>query len=110
MALLKSIEIEDTGAFVEYWRITHVQIDMSAMVEGPEQPIYGIIEVLLHGYSNQAARIAGKSPMKVHRVKFNSQDLGDPVVPQGMEFYEAIKPILYMVVKSLPEFEDSVDI
>ena len=53
MALLKSIEIRNTGLHATYWRLTHVQLDHTA----------GVAEFRLHGYPDEEARSAGKAPL-----------------------------------------------
>ncbi len=53
MALLKPIEIRNTGLTASYWRLTHVQLDHAA----------GVAEFRLHGYPDAAARLAGKAPL-----------------------------------------------
>ncbi len=55
MAFLHPIEIEQTGVTAHYWRLTHLQADFCA----------GIVEAKLHGFLDEAARLAGKSPLSV---------------------------------------------
>jgi hypothetical protein len=66
MALHKPIEIHNTGHVAEYWRVTHCQVDHTA----------GVIEFRLHGYPNQAARAAGKTPLPVVPYRMTAEQLG----------------------------------
>ena len=65
MALLKTIEIRNTGLNAGYWRLTHVQIDHIA----------GVAEFRLHGYPDQAAREAGKAPLPAIDYRATAEDL-----------------------------------
>ncbi|WP_020699229.1 hypothetical protein [Reyranella massiliensis] len=53
MALLKSIDT-DSGAAATYWRIVRAEYDVLAMT----------IRYYMAGYVNEAARVAGKVPLK----------------------------------------------
>jgi hypothetical protein len=83
MALLKLIEIRNTGLNAGYWRLTHVQIDHMA----------GVAEFRLHGYPDEAAREAGKAPLPAIDFRATAEDLlvsSLHVVTTG-EFYAAAK-------------------
>lgn len=68
MALLKPIEIRNTGLVAAYWRLTHCQVDHAA----------GIAEFRLHGYPSQAARSAGKAPLPGLLYRVTAAELGLP--------------------------------
>lgn len=81
MAFLIPIEINDTGAFAEYWRLTHVQVDRIA----------GIVEAQLHGYHDQAARQAGKAPLQRLSFRFDQATMEDPYTLVVDDLYRAIR-------------------
>lgn len=81
MAFLVPIEINDTGAFAEYWRLTHVQVDRVA----------SIIEAQLHGYRDEAARQAGKSPLQRIGFRFALSKMDDPYTLSIEDLYRAIR-------------------
>ncbi len=83
MALLKSIEIRNTGLEAGYWRLTHVQVDHIA----------GIAEFRLHGYPDQAAREAGKVPLPAIDFRATAEDLQAPSLHAvtTSQFYAAAK-------------------
>lgn len=81
MAFLIPIEINDTGAFAEYWRLTHVQVDRVA----------GIVEAQLHGYRDEAARRAGKSPLQRLSFRFDQATMEDPYTLAVDDLYRAIR-------------------
>lgn len=81
MAFLISIEINDTGAFAEYWRLTHVQLDRVA----------GVVEAQLHGYRDEAARRAGKSPLQRFNFRFEQAAMDDPYTLAVDDIYQAIR-------------------
>jgi hypothetical protein len=66
MALLKPIEIRNTGLVAAYWRLTHTQADHLA----------GVIEFRLHGYPSAEARSAGKAPLPAIAYRLTPADLG----------------------------------
>ena len=81
MAFLIPLEINDTGAFAEYWRLTHVQVDRVA----------GIVEAQLHGYHDEAARRAGKSPLQRYSYRFDQATMDDPYTLAVEDLYRAIR-------------------
>ena len=85
MAFLIPIEINGTGAFAEYWRLTHVQVDRVA----------GVVEAQLHGYHDQAARQAGKAPLQRLSFRFDQAAMDDP--------YTLAVEDLYRTIRTLPE-------
>jgi hypothetical protein len=68
MALLKPIEIRNTGLVAAYWRLTHCQIDHGA----------GIAEFRLHGWPSREAREAGKAPLPGLAYRTTAEELGLP--------------------------------
>jgi hypothetical protein len=81
MAFLIPIEINDTGTFAEYWRLTHVQVDRVA----------GIVEVQLHGYLDEAARRAGKSALQRLSFRFDQTAMEDPYTLAVEDLYRTIR-------------------
>jgi hypothetical protein len=81
MAFLIPIEINDTGAYAEYWRLTHVQVDRVA----------GVVEAQLHGYHDEAARRAGKAPLQRLGFRFEQATLEDPYTLAVDDLYRAIR-------------------
>ena len=86
MALLKSLEIRNTGLNAGYWRLTHVQIDHTA----------GIAEFRLHGYPDQAAREAGKAPLPAIDYRATVDDL------QVASLHGVTTAAFYAAAKLLP--------
>ncbi|MBY0336216.1 MAG: hypothetical protein K2X11_06355 [Acetobacteraceae bacterium] len=81
MALLKRIELPETGASAEYWRITHVTLDRVA----------GIVEAVVHGYLDQGARIAGRNPMARLAFRVVQAAMDDPCILSLEDLYAAVK-------------------
>ncbi|MBS7788944.1 hypothetical protein KTR66_02995 [Roseococcus sp. SDR] len=81
MAFLIPIEINDTGAFAEYWRLTHVQVDRVA----------GVVEAQLHGYRDEAARRAGKAPLQRLSFRFDQAAMEDPYTLAVEDLYRTIR-------------------
>ncbi len=83
MALLKPIEIRNTGLVAEYWRLTHCQLDHDA----------GVVEFRLHGYPNKEARDAGKAPLPVIAYRLAPAALGAASLHSltTAQLYEAAK-------------------
>jgi len=81
MAFLIPIEINDTGAYAEYWRLTHIQVDRVA----------GVVEAQLHGYRDQDARGAGKSPLQRLNFRFAQDEMEDPYTLSVDDLYRAIR-------------------
>jgi hypothetical protein len=99
MALLKPIEIRNTGLVATYWRLTHTQTDHIA----------GVIEFRLHGYPSAEARSAGKTPLPAITYRLVPADL-------GLETIHAVPTAtLYTAVRARPAedgqvwFADAVD-
>ncbi len=86
MALLKTIEIRNTGLNASYWRLTHVQIDHIAAVA----------EFRLHGYPDLAAREAGKAPLPAIDYRASAADL------QVASLHQVTTPQFYAAAKLLP--------
>ena len=64
MAFQKPLEINNTGATVEYWRITHFQVDSDA----------GLMEVKVGGYISADLRHAGKQPLWMLNFRISEAD------------------------------------
>ncbi len=58
MAFMLPLELDNTGVAAAYWRITHLQLDRNA----------NVLDAVLHGFRDEAARRGGKAPM--HRLTF----------------------------------------
>lgn len=67
MALLKAIEVQNSGLYISYWRTTHRLDDYQAEV----------LEVTFHGYRDADARHQGKSPLANVVFRFGPQDFPD---------------------------------
>jgi len=89
MALLKAVEVLNSGLFISYWRITHRQDDYNA----------GVVEVTLHGYRDADARHFGKEPLANLKFRFGPEDFGG-------SFLEVDLAALYVAVMASPD--DSV--
>jgi hypothetical protein len=80
MALMKGIEVNETGVEAAYWRLTHLQLDRVA----------GILEATLHGYRDEAARRDGRQPLSRAVFRFPAESLGaDALALDGI--YDAIR-------------------
>lgn len=91
MALLQTIDLEDTGIAAEYWRLSHLQADFAA----------GIVEAQLHGYRDQAARRAGRNPLS--RIHFRLP--AETLMRDGQISLAAI----YAALRDDYRFQDSQD-
>lgn len=100
MALLQPIEIDGTGLFATYCRITHVSVDFTATREHEGRTIAGAAEVMVHAYADKEAREAGKAPAALCRLIFTSADL---------PLENLSRAILYEAVRSTPDFKDAKD-
>jgi hypothetical protein len=81
MALMKSIEVNDTGVAAAYWRLTHLQIDRIA----------GVVEATLHGYRDAEARKLGRQPLSRAQFRFATTEFGEAELPGIEEIYTAIR-------------------
>ena len=91
MALHHAIDIEATGVAAEYWRLTHLQADLAA----------GVVEVQGHGFVDEAARRAARSPLSRLHFRFPAET----VMPQG----NLNLAVLYAALRGTPRFEDARD-
>ncbi len=91
MAFQHSIDIEDTGVTADYWRLTHLQADLAA----------GVVEVQVHGFRDEAARRAARSPLSRLQFRFPAET----VMPQGSLSLAA----LYAALRGTVRFEDASD-
>lgn len=99
MALLKEIEINNSGVVIEYWRIARVMVDFVSNVPDGEGDI---IEVLIHGYKSKEDRDIGKNYVVARTIQYTGAQLGDIEGLSRAELYEALK--------SDPDFENATDI
>ncbi|NCY24388.1 MAG: hypothetical protein EBX37_05865 [Alphaproteobacteria bacterium] len=81
MAFLQPIEIQETGVCAQYWRLTHVQLDIAA----------SIVEAKIHGYLDEAARRAGKSPLSVMSFRLRSEGLVKDNALALSDIYNAVR-------------------
>jgi len=81
MAFLNPVEIQETGVSAQYWRLTHLQADVTA----------GIIEAKLHGYLDEDARRAGKSPLSVMSFRLPTQGLVKDSALSLSDIYNAVR-------------------
>ena len=100
MALLLTIEIDGTGLFATYSRITHVSVDFTATREREGKTIAGVAEVLIHAYADAEARSAGKEPATMRRFIFTSADLS---------LENLSRAVLYEAIKTTSEFQEAKD-
>lgn len=89
MAFHHSIDIAETGVAAEYWRLTHLQADLAA----------GVVEVQVHGYRDEAARRAARSPLSRLHFSFPAE----AVMPRGNLSLKA----LYAALRGTVRFEDA---
>jgi allantoicase len=92
MALLKSIEIRNTGLHASYWRLTHVQLDHDA----------GVVEFRLHGYPDHEAREAGKAPLPVIDYRLDADQLN------ASNLHSITTGQLYAAARALPATDGTV--
>jgi hypothetical protein len=81
MAFLQPIEIQETGVCAQYWRLTHIQVDINA----------GIVEAKIHGFLDEAARRAGKSPLSVMSFRLPTQGLVKDSALALSDIYNAVR-------------------
>ena len=91
MAFHHSIDIEDTGVTAQYWRLTHLQADLAA----------GVVEVQVHGFRDEAAPRAARSPLSRLHFRFPAET----VMPAGSLSLDA----LYAALRGTVRFEDAQD-
>ncbi|MDO9709026.1 hypothetical protein [Paracraurococcus lichenis] len=91
MALIKPIEIRNTGFLAAYWRLTHCQIDHGA----------GVAEFRLGGYPSREAREAGKAPLPSIAYRLTAAQLGLP------DLHAVTTAALYAAARACPA-EDGV--
>lgn len=81
MALMKCIEVNETGVEAGYWRLTHLQLDRVA----------GVVEATLHGYRDEAARRDGRQPLSRAVFRFPADSVGGGAALAIDEIYDAIR-------------------
>lgn len=101
MALNHPVEIDNTGMYANYSRITHVAVDFTATRELEGKTIAGSAEVLVHSYADEEARFEGKNPAAVRTLIFRSADL---------PFDNLSRSALYDAVKATPDFQGAKDV
>lgn len=92
MALLKPIEIRNTGLLAAYWRLTHCQVDHVA----------GVAEFRLHGYPSRMAREAGKAPLPGIAYRLTAEALGRP------DLHTLTSAAFYAAARALPAEDGTV--
>ncbi|MBK1656944.1 hypothetical protein [Paracraurococcus ruber] len=92
MALLKPIEIRNTGLVASYWRLTHCLLDHQA----------GLAEFRLHGYPDRAARDAGKLPLPGITYRATAEALG------LLGLHQVGTATLYAAARTLPAEDGTV--
>ncbi len=80
MALMKGIEVNETGVEAAYWRLTHLQLDRIA----------GVVEATLHGYRDEAARREGRQPLTRAAFRFPAEAMGEGALALD-GIYDAIR-------------------
>lgn len=104
MALLKDIEVKNTGVVASYWKIAELHINWHLKTA----------TVVLWGFKDQQSRENGKAPLDQRIFEFDSSSFPFTVDRNNVaEAYEAIKSYKYpapegVVVTS--EFADAQDV
>ena len=108
MALLKSIEIANTGVNAEYWRIDELKnIRTKTSLKA---------NVVLCGYANKAAADAGKAPLHtaVRNIAVEEDGLTNIFAITNLDggnLYDRLAGALYDYVKAnVSEFLDAQDV
>jgi hypothetical protein len=81
MAFLQSIEIQATGVNAQYWRLTHINVDIAA----------GVVEAKVHGYLDEAARRSGKSPLSAKSFRLRAEGLVKDHTLALSDVYSAVR-------------------
>ena len=81
MAFLQPIEIQETGVCAQYWRLTHIQVDIAA----------GVVEAKVHGYLDEAARRSGKSPLSAKSFRLRAEGLVKDNTLATTDIYRAVR-------------------
>lgn len=90
MALIKSIEIEESGVFAEYIKIVSATVNHTR----------GQVFMELEYYKDQVARASGKNP--IHKTSLKM-----PI--SGVTLTGTIHQIEYQILKTHPDMENAVD-
>ena len=99
MALLKNIEINNSGVIVEYWRIARAIVEFASNAnEGADDRV----EILVHGYKSKQDRDSGKNYVVARTINYTASQIG------GVE--QISRPGLYASLKSDPDFHDAENI
>lgn len=106
MALLESLEINNTGQFEEYWKNFHIQINAAHKTV--------LVEAI--GYKDEAARTAGKdSSGHRERAEISGEDYDtwyNFLIPEGATCLgDVLGPASYKLMKEHNEkFTNAVDL
>ncbi len=78
MALLKQIQVNNTGVIAEYWRLTGVQLDF----------VTGQAVIDVSGYLNAEARNAGKTAITKRQIRWSGGEnpITIPAIMAGQAF------------------------
>lgn len=78
MALLKEIQVNNTGVIAEYWRLCGVQLDF----------ITGQAIIDVAGYLNEEARNTGKAPITKRQIRWSGSEnpITIPAIMAGTAF------------------------
>lgn len=94
MALRKKVEVNNSGVEIDYWRVTHAQVDFTT-------PDGGTLVVMVHGWLSENARRAGKGPLANLEVRKTATELGS--------LDDLARTELYALVKARDDFQGSED-
>ena len=104
MALLKEIEVKNTGVIASYWKVAEMHVNWH----------YKTATVILWGFKDQAAREAGKAPVDQRFFEFTPHNF--PFTVDGNIVAEAYVAIKNYVIygpdgNTVPsEFADAEDV
>lgn len=99
MAIIKSIEINDSGVFVGYWRIARVIVEFNVNQSGATDKV----EVLVHGYTTKQARDDGKNYVVARTFEYSGSQVGENAENLS-------RASLYQAIKSNPDFTGAEDV
>lgn len=97
MALLKSIELGNTGVFASYWRIAKVNAVFPYQNNGAN------VQITVEGWFNEDTRLLSKDPVPDYSRSYFIE-VEDKTEVEGLTH-----AILYAKLKLLPDFIDSED-
>jgi len=90
MALLKELEVKNTGIIASYWKIaeTHINWNTKSAV------------ITLFGFVDEQARRDEKQPIDVKQIQFNSNNV--PFTYEGNNVAEG-----YVAIKEYPRYDNN---